>query len=869
MKISNLTECTTAGAVATVAQPFETVQKRTPEKKLKGSNLLKGIKTSAKYANSLHDGIEEAQSLGGALNNALSKVEPGSKLDQKIKTHNRQVKSGVKDKQFMMTSPPEGYHFKKDGSVALGEGAKVDRMVGHVKSSEKKLGKSSKEAENIAWATANKRGMLDNKNKVKEGYHNDVKNAWNSGMEDDEIIQRYGHSALNRLKQKHGEKSIPVTDLHGFRQQEPTDPLIRSHRGLDGNGKQLRALIKQQGVAEGSETTYEIRLRKDGGDKLMARNVPKSQVGAKLAALSKKHNVAVGEFEYFKTGDLKEQGVAESVDYDEMTRAHELMNRVGDADMSYEEIVGLLIDNGFSQEVADHMALDSGRQPENRPVRRQREPLSADRKAKWDVDLASILGKNTDQGVAEGSANEGREPMVGETCFIRNYNGHVVLQALSGDKARVKFDNGRVETVSRKDLIPQSEKVNSLWEGKGEKPATKEKPNPYAKSNPDTLANKKNKKVYKKKPEHNDYAQSDPDADYDDNKIDEGRFVKGPGGVPLDRQGNAIPPKPQAEPKAPAVRRDANGLTRADYNTVWRKIEDVVGQIFPDGDPIDWLGPWLDRQGIKDYHGGEVLNKACRLNGYKDIYAYYDHFKTDDYGYEEPVREAKKEKDQDPHITAGGDSPTIKTVDPELRRSYEYALQHYPSSKTPEEAMTKLIQRQSQHGLETDKRQDTEINKLKQDVVSLKAIVVRPGPHVERRAMARPDVPNEPPRRAKVKPEAPVGDEINEEDLILTPGKGRQHKPGLLHKQEVSVNPTDTVKVDVPLLIRLLEFAREDAKTDMDLHDLAEKLVAGCKRGRTLTMKDYDRLVPEKQPEAPAPDEEPDFEGQFSQEMAR
>lgn len=45
------------------------------------------------------------------------------------------------------------------------EGKKVDRMVKHVEKSEKKLGKSSKEAENIAWATANKRGMLDNKNK--------------------------------------------------------------------------------------------------------------------------------------------------------------------------------------------------------------------------------------------------------------------------------------------------------------------------------------------------------------------------------------------------------------------------------------------------------------------------------------------------------------------------------------------------------------------------------------------------------------------------------------------------------------------------------------------------------------------------------
>ena len=45
------------------------------------------------------------------------------------------------------------------------EGAKVDRMVKHVAQSEKKLGHSKKEAENIAWATANQRGMLDNKNK--------------------------------------------------------------------------------------------------------------------------------------------------------------------------------------------------------------------------------------------------------------------------------------------------------------------------------------------------------------------------------------------------------------------------------------------------------------------------------------------------------------------------------------------------------------------------------------------------------------------------------------------------------------------------------------------------------------------------------
>jgi hypothetical protein len=49
--------------------------------------------------------------------------------------------------------------------TSVEEGAKVDRMVGHIKGSEIKAGKSPKKAEDIAWATANKRGMLDNENK--------------------------------------------------------------------------------------------------------------------------------------------------------------------------------------------------------------------------------------------------------------------------------------------------------------------------------------------------------------------------------------------------------------------------------------------------------------------------------------------------------------------------------------------------------------------------------------------------------------------------------------------------------------------------------------------------------------------------------
>ena len=56
-------------------------------------------------------------------------------------------------------------------------------------------------------------------------------------------------------------------------------------------------------------------------------------------------------------------------------------------------------------------------------------------------------------------------------------------------------------------------------------------------------------------------------------------------------------------------------------------------------------------------------------------------------------------------------------------------------------------------------------------------------------------------------------------------------------------NPSDKITLDVPLFISLLEYAREDAKTDMDLHNVAEKAIAASETGKTLTMADYDGLV--------------------------
>jgi hypothetical protein len=57
------------------------------------------------------------------------------------------------------------------------------------------------------------------------------------------------------------------------------------------------------------------------------------------------------------------------------------------------------------------------------------------------------------------------------------------------------------------------------------------------------------------------------------------------------------------------------------------------------------------------------------------------------------------------------------------------------------------------------------------------------------------------------------------------------------------MNPRDVITVDVPLFIRLLEYAREDAQTDMDLHDVAENIISLAASGKTLTMDDYSSIV--------------------------
>jgi len=63
--------------------------------------------------------------------------------------------------------------------------------------------------------------------------------------------------------------------------------------------------------------------------------------------------------------------------------------------------------------------------------------------------------------------------------------------------------------------------------------------------------------------------------------------------------------------------------------------------------------------------------------------------------------------------------------------------------------------------------------------------------------------------------------------------------------EEAKEDPTDIIAMDVPLFIRMLEWAREDAETDMDLHDATERAIEAVKLRGLLSMEDYQDIIGE------------------------
>ena len=84
-----------------------------------------------------------------------------------------------------------------------------------------------------------------------------------------------------------------------------------------------------------------------------------------------------------------------------------------------------------------------------------------------------------------------------------------------------------------------------------------------------------------------------------------------------------------------------------------------------------------------------------------------------------------------------------------------------------------------------------------------------------------------------------LGDETG--DITIDSLKKALSKKKVNEVEEEDV--VDTVTVDIPLFIRLLEYSREDAQADVDLHDVAEKAIALNKEKEVLSMEDYDAIV--------------------------
>ena len=64
-----------------------------------------------------------------------------------------------------------------------------------------------------------------------------------------------------------------------------------------------------------------------------------------------------------------------------------------------------------------------------------------------------------------------------------------------------------------------------------------------------------------------------------------------------------------------------------------------------------------------------------------------------------------------------------------------------------------------------------------------------------------------------------------------------------------SADSVDVISMDVPFLTRILELAREDIKSDVELHQVLTKMIE-LKNNGPLTMKDYEQFVPQNEPNA-------------------
>ena len=82
--------------------------------------------------------------------------------------------------------------------------------------------------------------------------------------------------------------------------------------------------------------------------------------------------------------------------------------------------------------------------------------------------------------------------------------------------------------------------------------------------------------------------------------------------------------------------------------------------------------------------------------------------------------------------------------------------------------------------------------------------------------------------------ETPVSEKMNIERMLETQLEAEARKS--------EKDATDHVSFDIPTLIRVFELVREGIKSDVELHDLVERLIAMRSKG-VLTMDDYPAIA--------------------------
>ena len=85
---------------------------------------------------------------------------------------------------------------------------------------------------------------------------------------------------------------------------------------------------------------------------------------------------------------------------------------------------------------------------------------------------------------------------------------------------------------------------------------------------------------------------------------------------------------------------------------------------------------------------------------------------------------------------------------------------------------------------------------------------------------------------------------IKSATLTKTVGEDFEFIPTEVEFTDEEENPIDIISLDVPLFLRLLEWAREDATEDVELHDVAERAITIMQNNTEfLSMEEYDAII--------------------------